>query len=276
MTCIATENIEVDEHVCGFLISVTDIEALSKIIAVIAMGQADHAARIVCELEPNTPAFTLPQLCQSARDQLTVKGNTANQLKVSRYQRDGFLFECISWITARLNSNQPVIMKAPHIKATTQGLDGLVIELSPDGSSIARATILEDKCTGKPRDRFRDEVLEGFKKYHNGDRSPELVAAASDLLKQANLNGTAATQAAARVLNNSYRAYKASLTTPDSIDTAKKRSDLFKGYSDLEDLRPEQREGCMLQLPRGELRNWFQELANSTIQAIAIFEDTNV
>src|SRR5690554_308492 len=98
MTCITTENIEVDEHISGVLISVTDIEALSKIIAVIAMGQADHAARIVSELEPNTPAFTLPQICQSARDQLTVKGETEKQINVSRYHRDGFLFECISWI----------------------------------------------------------------------------------------------------------------------------------------------------------------------------------
>lgn len=276
MAFLQIDETEIDENVTGFLISITDLDELAKAIAIIAMGQADHAARIVADLEPNEPAITLEELCDFAERQLSINGQTDDQKQTSQHHRDGFLFECISWASAHMSSQDHLIIKAPHIKATTQGLDGLVLHMDPEGPSVSRATILEDKCTNYPRRRFRNEVLKGFKAYHGGERSPELVSAASDLLKQAQLNGTEATKAAARVLDNKYRGYRAALTTPDTINTPEKRSKLFKGYKDLEGLHPEQREGFMLLVPSGELREWFGNLADLTILAVKEFRTKHV
>ncbi|QPB24436.1 hypothetical protein [Rhizobium sp. 007] len=74
-------------------------------------------------------------------------GKRIAQKDVSRYHRDGFLFECISWIVARQSSSSRTFMKDPHIAATTQGLDGLAIEMDPTEPVMVGATIFEDKCT---------------------------------------------------------------------------------------------------------------------------------
>src|SRR5216684_4148826 len=44
-----------------------------------------------------------------------------------RWQRDGFIFEAISWIAARQTHGERALLKDPHVSATSQGLDGLMI-----------------------------------------------------------------------------------------------------------------------------------------------------
>ena len=47
-----------------------------------------------------------------------------------------------------------MLLKDPHVSATSQGLDGLMIELADDKSKVVMTTISEDKCTDNPRDTF--------------------------------------------------------------------------------------------------------------------------
>jgi hypothetical protein len=65
-----------------------------------------------------------------------------------------------AWIAARQIAGPAVLLKDPHLKSTTQGIDGLMIELDPGTSQVTRATICEDKCSENPRKMFRDEAEE--------------------------------------------------------------------------------------------------------------------
>ena len=138
-----------------------------------------------------------------------------------------------------------------------------MIELNEDGTAITRATIFEDKCSQDPRGKFRDEVLPAFRAYHKANRASELVAAAASLIA-AKLTGTAATEAAARVLDLQYRAYRAGLAIEAQHDTKEKRAALFKDYETLDRIVDKQRIGATL-VTTAELRDWFHALAEQAI-----------
>ncbi len=275
MHALSSDTMEVDDDVSGLLWSVNDLHELSKLIAVIALGQAQHAARIIQELEPHGPALSDADLYAGAKGQMRIRGESETQRDVSRYHRDGFLFECISWIVARQSTNDRTYLKDPHITATTQGLDGLSIEMDPIEAVLVMATIFEDKCTESPRQKFQQEVLPTFTEHHESKRKRDLVANAVSLIKESGLNGTAATQAAARVLDKQFRTYRAALTVGSTLTTTERRKSLFKGYSDLANITKAQRIGATFVID-GNLRKWFQELADRVIDALVEFEAADV
>jgi hypothetical protein len=73
-----------------------DEDRLAKLIAIIAMGQATHAAEIVSELRPTAAALTDTALKTAAKHQLSIIGDTKDKQDASRWRRNGFLFEAIS------------------------------------------------------------------------------------------------------------------------------------------------------------------------------------
>lgn len=256
----------VNEHCVSDHWTVGDFELLARLIAIIAMGQAKHAARIIADLQPAVPALTIDVLRSDAKQRLTVTGDTPDQRDARRWHRDGLIFEAISWIAARQGAAANVLMRDPHISATTQGLDGLMIELDEEGEKVIRATILEDKCSNDPRRKFRDEVLPAFRNYHAGKRAPELVAATSSLL-DGRIPDEAVTEASGRVLDIAFRAYRAALTINPEQDSEAGRAALFKGYEGLERIAGAQRIGATF-LPPSELRTWFDEIAGRAIAFI--------
>lgn len=68
MTALVTKVVEVDDDVCGLVWSVNDLNELSKLIAVIALGQAQHAARIIVELEPVGQHFQMESFMLEPED----------------------------------------------------------------------------------------------------------------------------------------------------------------------------------------------------------------
>lgn len=266
LTAISTAACKVNEHCIGDHWTVGDFELLARLIAIIAMGQARHAARIITELQPAVPALTIDLLRADAKQRLSVTGDTHEKQEAHRWHRDGLIFEAISWIAARQVAAVNVLMRDPHISATTQGLDGLMIELDEKGETVIRATILEDKCSNDPRRKFRDEVLPTFRNYHSGNRASELVAATSSLL-DGRIPDDAVTEAAGRVLDMAFRAYRAGLTINPDHDSEAGRRALFKGYESLEKITRAQRIGATF-LPSADLRTWFDEIADRAIAFI--------
>jgi len=262
--------VQVDTDVSGLDWKVTDVAALARLIAVVALGQAQHAARIIGELEPASPAFSDADLIADAKIQMRIRGATDDQRQASRMHRDGFLFECMSWIVARQSAGDRTFLKDPHIDATSHGLDGLIIELHETKPVVLRATICEDKCTANPRRKFRQEVLKTFDEHHRNKRARDLVANAAALIRESGLNGTHATKAAARVLKKGVRSYRAALTT--KALGADARAKLFKGYCTLDGITPAQRIGATFEID-GDLRVWFQNLAEATMIALDGFAD---
>lgn len=245
--------------------AVSALLPLAELIAIILLGQAEHAAQIIQTLEPTVPAYTDDDLIEDAKAQMQIKGTRARERAASRAHRDGFLFECMSWIAARQEGDERTYLKDPHLDPTNHGLDGLILQLAPTAAVIVRATICEDKCTRKPRDRFRD-VLKYFGEHHtSAKRGRDLVANAAELIRDSGVRGTDAVQAAAKVTDIKIRCYRAALTT-GTMSTAD-RVKLFKGYDGLAGIGQDQRVGATFPLP-GQLRKWFRSLAEAVVQVL--------
>ncbi|MBL0946835.1 hypothetical protein [Brevundimonas sp.] len=242
-----------------------DFDHLAYLVAVIALGQAAHVANILAGISSGGVNLGLDEIKDQARRILTVGHGT------TLYGRDGFVFECISWVAACQNIEADEYLRDPHIKSTTQGLDGLLIKVS--GGEIARATIFEDKCSEDPRRIFRDDVMPAFKKYHNRERSSELVAGASELLKQAGLQPGSVPAAAQKIVRHDKRRYRASLPVGSAISCAATRAALFKGYDELEGINQDQRLGAVFKLPDDDVRTWIAALAAAALAHVEAQDD---
>lgn len=234
------------------------------------MGQAAHAGRIIAELLPSEPAINVAALRADARFRLSVSGKDENQREVSRYHRDGLIFEAISWAAAKQQTSGTALLRDPHISSTSQGLDGLMIELNDTATEITRATIFEDKCSEDPRTTFRDKIIPAFQTYHENKRAAQLVACAAALIEKSGLDGTKATRAAARVLDIRFRAYRGSLAV-ETIDDLERRKRLFKDYDRLAHINADQRIGAVF-VTGDDLRAWFDDLAQRAIAFIDSLE----
>ena len=132
---LQTKAVLIDDHCTGDRWSAQDEPQLARLIAIIAMGQAAYAAHILKELLPATPAFTDDDLRREATVRLTVQEDGKKpRTGYPQWQRDGFIFEVISWIAARQTHGERALLKDPHVSATSQGLDGLMIEPCLSGS----------------------------------------------------------------------------------------------------------------------------------------------
>lgn len=248
------EDVAINSHCSGEQWSLLDFDTLAYLIAVIALGQAQHVAVVLAGLAPETPVMGLTELKTQANVVLSAN---------SKYPwgRDGFMFEAISWIAAQQSAGPGEYLRDPHIKSTTQGLDGLLIRVA--GGKITQATIFEDKCSGDPKSIFAGQVMKSFRDYHQARRSGELLAAAGELLRQASLPTTSIPGAAAAILLHSRRKYRASLAVTPAINSAAARADVFTGYETLSGITAPQRLGAVFQVPEDDLRPWFDKLATA-------------
>lgn len=261
---LAIEEVAISADCIGTRWTVDNFDNLARVIAVIAMGQATHAANIIAELLPAEPAYSNDALVSNAKRVLSVRGATSSQRDACRYHRDGLLFEAISWAAALQTTNGKALLRDPHVKSTTQGLDGLMIELDGLEPKIIRATIFEDKCSEDPRRVFRDEIMPAFHKYHQGERANELLPAAAALLEKTGMRGASAIEAASRVLDKNYIAYRGCMATTPIDDSHSRRNRLFKDFEKLEGISANQRVGGVL-VTGHDLRGWFDNLARCAI-----------
>lgn len=265
------EPVPINSHCSGERWIVADADHLAKLVAIVAMGQAVHAADIIQQLETASPAISHAELFKAARRQLRVIGKTIEQMNSSRWHRDGFVFEVISWVAARQSSGLRTFLKDPHLKSTTQGIDGLMVEMDLAKPEVKRATVFEDKCSDHPRKMFRDEVMETFHDHHQNKRGPELVATAAALIEKSGLSGKNSVTAASRVLDLAYRRYRAALTVAPTDDTNTRRKAIFKDYEELDNIDQQQRIGATLVVD-GDLRDYFDQLSHRAISLLDEWE----
>lgn len=263
----------IDEHCVGSKWTVDNKEQLAQLIAIVVMGQAKQAAHIINELLPAAPAFTTDALKNEAIIKFTVQDQSQTpRIGYPKYQRDGLIFEIISWIAAKQVSGKNCFLKDPHISATSQGLDGIMIELNDDRNDLLKSTIFEDKCSENPRNTFRDKVIPGFLDRHGNTRSAELIAAAAALIQLSGVTELQAMEISFKVLDNNCRQYRAGFALTQGFDTEAAQKALFKGYNKITKIEKEQRIGASL-IVDGDLRDWFDSLA---IRIIAYIQQLDV
>jgi hypothetical protein len=264
---LAVEQVPVDANCIGIRWTVDDADLLARIVAIVAMGQAAHAVRIICALVPAVPAIDHKALRADAKQRLRVTGGTQKQKEARRYHRDGLIFEVISWIAAQQQTGGKALLRDPHVSSTTQGLDNLMIEMDAAGADVKRATIFEDKCSENPDHTFRYKIMPAFKAHHKNKRASDLVATAAALLEKAGLDGTKSVTAAARVLDKTFRTYRGSLSVTTADDSVERRQSVFKTYKELDGIKTDQRVGAVL-ITSENLRSWFDRVADAAIAYI--------
>jgi hypothetical protein len=118
---LRTEAVPIDDNCIGDRWTTKGETQLARLIAIIAMGQAAYAAHILEELLPAAPAFTDKDLCHEAKILVTVQERPKTpRTGYPRWQRDGFIFEAISWIAARQAYGESALLRDPHVSATSQ------------------------------------------------------------------------------------------------------------------------------------------------------------
>ncbi|WP_163005823.1 hypothetical protein [Pseudomonas viridiflava] len=262
-------------HCVGSIWHVQERSHLIRSIALVAVGQAYAARRIIYELSPTPPPF-LKSLQEEAKIKLTVQDDykSGDRLGYPKYQRDGFIFEVISWVAALQDNGKEVLLKDPHTSATSQGLDGLMLVLSADRARVDLTTIFEDKCTENARKTFLEQVLPAFQDRHTNKRGAELVATASTLLRMASIDPDAVATLSASVMDQSLRCYRASFALTSEFEMIKARQQLFKNYERITDLDSARRIGACF-IVDGDLRSWFETLANDVIIYLGAWEAEN-
>jgi len=270
---LTTSVCDVDEHCIGERWEPKDDDQLAALIALIAMGQAAQAAYIIESMAPAEPAFSMAELRNEAKITLTVQSSPQTpRVGYPKYQRDGFIFEAISWLAAKQEYGNAAVLKDPHVSSTTQGLDGLMLELNVGRTSIDRTTVFEDKCTDDPVATFAGKVMTAFKDRHQNKRSAEIIAAASTLLRMAGVTTKQAATMSAQVTSRGKRRYRAAFAVTTDLDSQERRAALFKGYDKLDGLAQEQRLGACFVVPP-KLRDWLESLSVKAIHFLDDLED---
>lgn len=264
---INTDAVPVDQYCEGERWCVNGEERLAETLALIAIAQQLHAAKIVRELLPTEPLFKNINVFKAARKRISSAGKNQKAIE----QRDGLLFESISWIAALKTTNKNALLTPPHLSSTTQGIDGLILELDNIQPLIERATIREDKCSQTPRKIFQAQILKTFDSHHKGERAPELVASAAELLDKIVGDSSQAVAAAEAVLDLGSRRYRAALTIEATDDSHDKRKSIFKDFELLSGISQKQRLAAVF-VVNGSLRPYFEDLSQRVIAVIDNWE----
>jgi hypothetical protein len=249
----------------GWSWTVTDEDALAERVARIVLGQYRHVAKILAGAGIPGPPLVTAEQAKAAIQQLTVRDGE------DPWQRDGWIFQAISWIAAH-QAPSGEITRAPHIRKSDKGFDGIQLQLSADGAAITAVVVFEDKATENPRDTIREEVWRGIARLENGDRLNELTHEVSAML---GVQAAADPQfdvdsAIATTLWREVRRYRVSITIGDPHNSDKGRAKLFEGFDNSAPGAVERRRADTIYLPA--LRSWMTAFAArviAKIQAIA-------
>lgn len=256
---------DIDESCVGERWVCANDDELAALIAIVAMGQATQASYILKELAPAEPAYTFHDLRKEAKIKLTVQDTVSNpRTGYPKWQRDGFVFEVISWIAAKITHGDQALLKSPHISATSQGLDGLMLQLNDGSNAVESSTVFEDKCTDDPRKTFLAKVVPGFLDRHQNLRSAEIIDAACALLRIAGLADKDAARLSAAVTEIAKRKYRAAFSLSSHYDSLAARQSLFADYDRIKGITAQQRIGASLITPI-DMRDWIAELAERAI-----------
>lgn len=243
----------------GWSWTVTDEDVLAERVARIVLGQYRHVAKILEGAGVPGPVVSADQ-AKAAIKQLTLGEGE------DPWQRDGWIFQAISWIAAH-QAPSGSITRAPHIRKADKGFDGLQLELNADGTAITAVVVFEDKATDNARDTIRDEVWPGIVKLEKGERLNELTHEVSAMLAQQAVDPAFDVDSAiANTLWNEARRYRVSITIGDTHNSDAARSTLFKGFDESAPGVIERRRADTIYLPA--LRDWMAAFADRVIAKI--------
>lgn len=238
-------------------------EKLAELIARVALGQASHVAKILGGLSgQQAPVFD--GAVPSAVRMLTL------QTGADPWHRDGWIFQVMSWLAARL-ANPGALLNPPQMILAQKGFDGIQIEFDP-GSGISAVVIFEDKATENPRGTIRDEVWPEFEAFERGDDTNVLTAEVVGLLERQ--PGVDADDVIRQVIWKNVRRFRVSITVGDSHASDAGHLRLFKDYDTHVPGDIKRRGGETFYV--ADLRQWMDGLASKALAFLATLKVAHV
>src|SRR5665213_321509 len=248
-------------YTCGTLCqgcawTIGDIPQLATHIALVALGQSRHVAKILAGVNL-VPPPTSQSMRKAAMDLLTVSTGA------DPWHRDGWMFQTISWLAAN-RANPTAVIRAPHMILAHKGFDGLQLELDTSNGLVIAAVIFEDKATDNPRRTIRNEVWPDFKLLEDGERENVLSADVSALLiTRPDIDPDKAIE---NIIWKQIRRYRVSITVGATHASPAGLERLFRGFDDIAGGDVQRRRGEILYVD--ELRPWMASLAATAINAL--------
>jgi hypothetical protein len=231
---------------------VENIDILAERVARVAMGQYRHVAKILEGLASEAPRTSQDHAADAkVKMQLAANGDP--------WQRDGWIFQVISWLAAVQDQGKNSVTEAPHIFKAHKGFDGIQLELAGDGQAISAVVIFEDKATQNPRSTIHEEVWPEIESLEAGKRVGELTSEATGLLAahQSKFPGIDIDRAIDSIIWQEVRRYRVSITTSNTHLADGDRERLFGGFDEKAAGKPDRRRAETMHFD--DLRKWMDE-----------------
>jgi hypothetical protein len=242
---------------------VQDIDRLATLTAIAMVGCARQVGFILDGAEQGLVTVLAATKARIKRELVLEEG-------VDPWHRDGLLFETINWIVARKEAGTDETLSDPHRRATQQGADTVKVVFDLAARELVGVTIYEQKCSDKPREKFRDEILPAFKDWLTGVRNDELMQIAIGLLDRYNLTDAESRRAYARIaMALRPLAFRAALTVSPGNFPAAECKKVFKDYDGL-GIEIAARFGDTF--PLADIRGWFAHFAGLVWAKIEQFD----
>lgn len=253
--------IELNSYSCaptcfGFAWTINNEDLLARYVAHLLMGHFRYVSHLI-----NKEDKEIPGLTASAIKEVIRKLKPPNT-KEERWHRDGWLFQMISWVAAKLSSDSHTAITAPHTQPTEKGVDSLMVHLDPSHEILSFITISEEKATTNDRSMIRDKVWPEFRKYETGQRDSELLNVVTATLERF------ASDHVDKLIENIFwkeqRYYRVSITCKSDRDNRKRKKALFKGYDEVVEGDLKRRRAETLNIDN--LRDWMDAFCRKLIK----------
>jgi hypothetical protein len=158
--------------------AIRDERRLALVVAALLLGDHARAEILVHGIRRRIPAPVHDRALEATITELTVDPSRPP----SRYNRDGLVFQMISWVAAtHAVAGRATLVRAPHVRPADKGMDGFLLEPPDDTRPVWRATVCEDKATEHPRKTVREKVWPEFEEYEERVRDTQINADAGAL-----------------------------------------------------------------------------------------------
>jgi hypothetical protein len=239
-----------------------DLDGLATLTAIVMVGRARQVGHILDGAEEGSVTVL-------ASNKERLKHQLVLQDKADPWHRDGLLFETICWIVARMGAGADETLSDPHRRATQQGADTVKVDFDPVERELINITVFEQKCSDKPREKFRDEILPVFKDWIDGIRDDELMQIAIGLLDRYNLTDAESRRAFGKIAMTRPLKFRAALTVSPEVFPTAECAKVFKDYDQL-NLEFIARFGDTF--PLADIRRWFADFAIAVWAKIEQFD----
>lgn len=213
-----------------------DESRLIRTLAWLYLRKPIHAVQIINELEPSKAGFPgkvfenaiallsirLADIAEDLSSADPEKKKAANNKKNKRIeQRDGLLFQHLSWVAASIDM-PTALATPPHVRRADKGFDGLLVSIEDAYGAISSVVLCEDKASVNPKNLVQGSVWTEITGIVNGDKDLELLDAITAILReQSDLEGDKQEELLDALIYEQTRAFRVAVTVmPENADAA--------------------------------------------------------